>query len=129
MVAQVELRRDLGPVGIAHVGQPHCTEEDRVGALARLHRAVRERDAGVAVRARAAGMRLVGEAEAADLALERREHREARVHDFHADAVAGEDDDPEIALAAHRFSYWSSLTLAAFATCAHFSISLRRKSA
>jgi len=99
--AQLELRRDFGAVGVAHVGQAHRPEEDRVGALARVHRSCGESDAGLPVKLRAAREALAREPEAADSPLQALEHRETGVHDLDADAVAGENCDPEAVVRAH----------------------------
>ena len=59
--AQLDLRHDLGVVGIADVRQPAGAEQDGVGLFAQLDRALRHRFAGVAIMAGA--RRGLGEAE------------------------------------------------------------------
>jgi hypothetical protein len=59
--AQLDLRHDLGIVGIADVRQPARAEQDRVGFLAQLHGRFRHRLAGVAIVSGA--RRRLGEAE------------------------------------------------------------------
>ena len=46
--AQLDLRHDLGVVGIAHRGQPAGAEQDGVGFLAELDGGIRHRLAGFA---------------------------------------------------------------------------------
>jgi hypothetical protein len=53
---------------------------------------------------RAAREALAGEPEAADPPLEALEHPEADVHDFDADAVAGQDRDLECVVARHSYT-------------------------
>jgi hypothetical protein len=45
-LAQVDLRRNLGPVGIAHVRQAHRRQQDGISGTGRDHRAFRQRLAG-----------------------------------------------------------------------------------
>jgi hypothetical protein len=97
MHPHVELRRDLGTVGVTNLRPAHGAEKHRVGGLAGLHRAVRKRVAGVAVEVGAAGAPVVLQLEAVAL-LHRLEQRQRRVDDLDADAVARQHHNVEIAL-------------------------------
>jgi hypothetical protein len=85
--ADVELRDDLGPVASAHVWQPHCAEQDRVGVPARHERIRRECITGVDIVLRAGRMDR-GDQAPTQSRLERFHDLEGRVGDFDADAVA-----------------------------------------
>ena len=51
-IAKVDLRNDLGAVGIAHVGVSHRAEEDGVGGRGGAQRLLWKRDAGLPIAAR-----------------------------------------------------------------------------
>jgi hypothetical protein len=92
--AHLEVRRDLGAVRIAHVGQAHGAEQDGIRRLALCEVLVRERHTGIAVVGGAARQRLLLQLKA-EAALQRLEHRDRRVHDLDADAVARQHSDPK----------------------------------
>ncbi len=92
--AQVELRRDLGAVGIADFGPPHGAEEHGVGGARGGERARRQGDAGGLVVQRAGRVR--GEAERIGRVVRQLlEQRHGGVDHLRADAVPGEDGDVE----------------------------------
>ena len=100
MKAQLDLRHDLGIVGIAHRRQAAGAEQDRVGLVAQPHRTVRHRLAGRGIIVGAGGR--IGEAEfqiggRLDLAQD----FERRRHHFGADAVAAEHGDVEGVVRGH----------------------------
>ena len=89
-IAKIDLRHDLGAVGIANVGVSHGAEEDGVRGRRRAERVLGQGDPGPLVK--------LGPALRADsnrrrsLARVRRhriEQRQARRHDLAADAIAG----------------------------------------
>ena len=94
MKAQLDLRHDLGVVGVAHRGQPAGAEQDRVRLVAQPHGGVRHRLAGREIFV-GAGRRL-GEAEfQVRLRLNLAQNFKRRRHHLGADAVTGEDGDVE----------------------------------
>ena len=99
--AQLDLRHDLGIVGIADVRQSAGAEQDGVGLLAQLDGGRRHRLAGVAIMAGA--RRRLGEAEFQPRRRRRDlvEDGERGGHDFRPDAVAGQDRDVEAVVGEH----------------------------
>jgi hypothetical protein len=94
--AHLQVRRDLGAVRIAHVGQAHGPEQDRIRGLGLPQIILGQRRAGVAIERGAARQGLGDEAKSAGLALERFEHREAGLHHLEPDAIAGKHRDLEL---------------------------------
>ena len=88
-----QMRGDLGAVGKSNVRQTHGAEQDGVGPARGFEGLVGDVDARVPIELRAAFELLVLEAKAADAALQRLEHMQARGHDLVADAVALEGRD------------------------------------
>ena len=85
------MRRHLGAIGIAHVGQSHRAEQDGVGRFGPCQRRRRQGLAGAPIEL---GARFEGgevEPEAPDPLGDRLEQGDAWLHDFDADPVAGED--------------------------------------
>ena len=98
--AQLDLRRDLGIVGVAHRRQAAGAEQDRVGLLAQFDRGIRHRLAGGEIIVGAGGR--LGEAEAqAGLRLDLAQHLERGRHDFGTDAVTGEHGNVEGVVCGH----------------------------
>jgi hypothetical protein len=98
--AQLDLRRDLGFVGVAYRRQAAGPEQDRVGLLAEPYRRVRHRLAAGEIIA-GAGRRF-GEAEAqARLRLDLAQHLQRRRHDFGTDAITGEHGNVEGIVCGH----------------------------
>ncbi len=100
MNAQLDLRRDLGVVGVAHRRQAAGAEQDGVGLVAQPDRAVRHRLAGLAIMV-GAGRRL-GEAKfQIGRRLDLAQHFKRRRHHLGADAVAAEHGDVEGVVGGH----------------------------
>ncbi len=98
--AQLDLRRDLGVVGIAHRRQPAGAEQDRVRLLAQLDGGIRHRLAGGEI-VGGPGRRL-GEAEPqVRLRLDPAQHFQRRRHDLGTDAVTGEHGNMEGVVCGH----------------------------
>jgi len=90
--AEVELRRDLRPVGVADAGPAHGAEQDGVRGLRALKHVLAHCRAGLAVDEGAGLQRLGLEAEAvAPRQLPQHAHR--GLGHLHADAVAGHHRD------------------------------------
>ena len=127
--AQVELRRDLGAVGIAHVGQAHRAEEDRIGAsrtLSRRCRGTRRRCRGTRRRRR---VRLVPRPKPPTFGSGASTARQASMTSTPMPSPGRTTIVKSLMVLKGRDPrYWSSRTLAVLATCDHFSISLRMKS-
>jgi hypothetical protein len=98
--AEVELRRDLGAVGIADRRPAHCAEQDCFGASRSRKRRRRQRVTGRLVVLRAPGIFAEPEAEWR-VARNLLEQWQRRGDDFGADAVAGQHDDIEDAFLGH----------------------------
>ena len=100
MHAQLDLRRDLGVIRVAHRRQAAGAEQDGVRLLAQPDRAIGDRLAGREIIV-GAGLRL-GEAE---FEIRRRldlaQHFQRRRHHFGADAVAAEHGDMEGVVRGH----------------------------
>ena len=105
-IAKVDLRNDLGAVGIAHVGVSHGAEENGVGGGGRAQRIVGKRDPGLQVELGAGLVRFEPKANLARVRRHRFEERQARRHDFAADPITRKDGNPE-------FSHHGSLILTA----------------
>ena len=70
MIAQIDLRHDLGAVRIADVGVSHGTKEDRVGGAGGAKHFLRQGDAGLQVELRARFVRLEAQPDVARLATD-----------------------------------------------------------
>ena len=90
-VAEVEVRRHFGAIGIAHVGQSHGAEQDGIGGFGPGQSRRRQ---GLTRRPIELGARCEGgevEREPSDPLGDRLEQGDAWLHHFDADPVAGED--------------------------------------
>jgi hypothetical protein len=94
--AQVELRRDLGAVGIADVRQPHGAEQDGVGLAARLEGVGRQGLAGTLIGAGTHLDMLIVERTRTGPVQRGVDDLEAGRHDLLPDAVARQHRDAEL---------------------------------
>ncbi len=95
VVAQIDLRNDLGAVRVADVGMSHGAEEDGVGRGRGVQHFGRQRNAGSAVKLSACLVRIQAQTDAG-----RRGHGleqgQTGSHHFPADAVAWKDRNPKV---------------------------------
>ncbi len=96
-IAEIEMRRHFGAVGIPHVGQSHRAEQDGIGGFGALQRHRRQGLARAPVQFGAGFEGGEVEREASDPLGDRVEQRDTRRHDLDADAVAWEDCYLELA--------------------------------
>jgi hypothetical protein len=103
MKAQLDLRHDLGVVGVTHRRQAAGAEQDRIGFIAQPHGALRHRLAGFAIIVGAG--RSIGEAKLQIRGrLDLAQHFKRRRHHFRADAIAAEHGDVERVVGGHAIS-------------------------
>ncbi len=110
-IAKVDLRNDLGAVGIAHIGVSHGAEEDGVRGGGSAQCFLWKRDASLPI---ALGTGLVRFEPQPDVLRPRRhgvEQRQARRHDFTTDPIPRKDGNPEL-------SHHGSLILTAWPAAA-----------
>ncbi len=100
-LAQIDLRRDLPPVGIAHVGQAHGPQQDGVGLLGALDHFVGQRGSRLLVEAGAGLQVLEAQGVAADLGADGVQQLETGRHDLRGDAVARHHRDMKLVVARH----------------------------
>ena len=101
METQLDLRRDLGVIRVAHGRQSTGPEQDRVRLLTQADGRLRHRLAGLAVMV-GAGRRF-GEAEREiRLRLDLAQNFQGRRHHLGADAIAGEHGDVERVVGGHE---------------------------
>jgi hypothetical protein len=93
--AQLDLRHDLGVVGIAHARQAAGAEQDGVGLFAQLDRRFRHRLAGLAIMVGAGGSLGETEFEARRCGLDMAQDLERGRHHLGPNAVSGQDGDME----------------------------------
>ncbi len=93
--AQFDLRRDLRAVGIADCRVAHGGKQNGVGPTGGLQGRLRQRFATFGITGGAGGTDVVFQGNAADLAAGAIEDRQTGLHDFGADAVAGQNTDLE----------------------------------
>jgi hypothetical protein len=100
----IELRCDLGTIGIAHLGQAHCTEQNRISALHFLHRLVAEGDAGIPVSTGTPRQCVPHERRTVQSMHDRVDDQEANGHHFRADAVTRQHRNAQVGSKRHPFS-------------------------
>ena len=102
-LAQVDLGRNLGPVGVAHGWQAHRRQQDRIGRPCRGHRRGRKRFARVGVMLRPGGRiaepQRIGTRGARQLV----QQGDGGVHDLGADPVAAKHRD--LKASGHRLPF------------------------
>jgi len=86
--AQVELRRQLGAIGMTHVRPTAGAEQHHVGLLAGTQSRLGQRTAGARVVLGTDWMLFEGKREPADPRLERTQHLECGCGDFYTNSVA-----------------------------------------
>jgi hypothetical protein len=86
--AEIELRRDLRPVRIAHRRKSHRGKQNGIGLPGGGHRFVRQRDAGVTVQPGAGFVRREVQAESPDAVDQCLKERLTRRHHFRSDTIA-----------------------------------------
>jgi hypothetical protein len=93
---EIEMRGDFRAVGVSHVRQAHRAEQDRIRPFGAPQGVLGQGDPGCAI---LFGPRLIGlepQPQPVDPADQRVEQREARRHDFAADAVTRKHRNPKL---------------------------------
>ena len=93
LLAQVELRRDLGSPGPADIGQAHSAKQNRVAIAAGLHCGRRQRIAGAKIFAGAGGIFVQVESDAVEFRFHGPQNTHSLRDYFRSNAVAGKDNN------------------------------------